>query len=104
MEGQTLGGEHGSVKELELAENFCNRYLVIVGDGLSQMHAHSFNELIEDSAYSFGSQHKMTAKVTQGMQQIIHVPGDLHDGCFHFLSAIYNLYYGALIQSIQALL
>eukprot|EP00957_Ditylum_brightwellii_P168079 12795314-Ditylum_brightwellii.AAC.1 len=37
-----------------------------------------------DSAYSFGSQHKMTAKVTQGMQQIIHVPGDLYGGCFHF--------------------
>ena len=34
---------------------------------------------------------------------MIHVPGDLHGGCFHFLSAIYSLYYGALIQPIQAL-
>ena len=38
------------------------------------------------------------------MQQITHVPGDLHGGCFHFLSAIYSLYYAALIQPIQALI
>ena len=66
------------------------------------MRAQTFNKLIEDSAYSFGAQHKTTAKVAKGMQQIIHVPGDLHGGCFHFLSAIYSLYYAALIQPIQA--
>ena len=93
MEGQTYEGEHGSVKELELAENFWKRYLVIVGDGLSQMRARTFNELIEDSSYSFGAQHKTTTKVVKGMQQIIFVPGDLHGGCFHFsfLSAIQSL-------------
>ena len=104
MEGQTYEGEHGSVKELQLAENFEKRYLVIVGDGLSQMRARTFNNLIEDSAYSFGDQHETTAKVAKDMQQIIHVPGDLHGGCFHFLSAIYSLYFAALIQPIQALI
>ena len=104
MEGQTYEGEHGCVKELELAENYQKRYLVVVGDGLSQMRARTFNELIEDSSYSFGAQHETTAKVAKGMQQIIHVPGDLHGGCFHFLSAIYTLYYAALIQPIQALI
>ena len=68
------------------------------------MRARTFNDLIEDSAYSFGEQHETTAKVAKGMQQIIHVPGDLHGGCFHFLSAIYSLYYAALIQPIQALI
>ena len=54
MEGQTYEqGEHGSVRELEHAANFEKRYLVIVGDGLSQMRARTFNEFIEDSAYSF---------------------------------------------------
>ena len=104
MEGQTYEGEHGSVRELELAKHFEKRYLVIVGDGLSQMRARTSNDLIEDSAYSFGQQHEMTAKVAKGMQQIIHVPGDLHGGSFHFLSAIYSLYYAALIQPIQALI
>ena len=50
MEGQTYEGKHGSVRELELAENFQKRYLDIVGDGLSQMRARTFNDLIEDSA------------------------------------------------------
>ena len=63
-----------------------------------------FNELIKDLAYSFGAQHETTAKVAKVMQQITHVPGDLHGGCFHFLSAIYSLYYAALIQPIQALI
>ena len=58
MEGQTYEGEHGSVKELKLAENVRKRYLVIVGDGLSQLRARTFNELIEDSSYSFGAQQK----------------------------------------------
>ena len=44
----------------------------------------------------------MTVEVTKSLQ-LIHVPRDLHGGCFHFLSAIYSLYYGALIQPIQAL-
>ena len=104
MEGQTYEGEHGSVRELELAEKFQKSYLIIVGDGLSQMRARTFNELIKDSAFSFGAQHEMTVKVAKGMQQIIHVPGDLHGGCFHFLSAIYSLYYVALIKPIQALI
>ena len=104
MEGQTYKGEHGSVKELELAENNQKRYLVVVGDRLSQMRARTFNELIEDLSYSFGAQHETTAKVAKGMQQIIHVHGDLHGDCFHFLSAIYTLYYAALIQPIQALI
>ena len=88
---------------MELAENYKMRYLVIVGDGLSQMRTHTFNDIIEDSSYNFGAQHEMTVKVTKSLQQVIHVPGDLHGGCFHFLSAIYSLYYGALIQPIQAL-
>ena len=87
--------EHGSVRELELAENFQKRYLVIVGDGLSQMWARTFNDFIKDLAYSFGTQQETSAKVAKGMQQIIHAPGDLHGGCFHFLSAIYSLYYAA---------
>ena len=101
LEGQTFEGEHGSVRELELAENFWKRYLVIVGDGLSQMPALIFNKLIKDLLSSFGAQHKTTAKVAKGMQQIIHVPGDLHGGCFHFLSAIYSLYYAAFKYNLS---
>ena len=42
MEGQSYEGEHGNVRELELAVNYKKRYLVIVGDGLSQMRVRTF--------------------------------------------------------------
>jgi hypothetical protein len=45
-----------------------------------------------------------TVMIQKALGQIIHIPGDLHGGCFHFLSAIYNIFYGALLQPIQSLL
>ena len=42
--------------------------------------------------------------IQKALNQIIHVPGDLHGGCFHFLSAVYTLFYGSLIQPIQIML
>ena len=38
------------------------------------------------------------------MEQIINVTGDLHGGCFNFLSAGYSIFYACLIQPIQNLL
>eukprot|EP00957_Ditylum_brightwellii_P177456 13516422-Ditylum_brightwellii.AAC.1 len=36
--------------------------------------------------------------------QVANVMGDLHAGCFHFLSSTYTAFYGALIQQFQAVL
>ena len=104
MKGQDHEGVHGNIRSLELSENYKTCYLVIVRDGLSEMRARTTcNDIIEDSSYNFGAQYEMTVKVTKSLQHVIHVPGDLHGGCFQILSAIYSLYYGALIQPIQAL-
>ncbi len=40
----------------------------------------------------------------KALSRIVHVTGDLHGGNFHFLSAIYTVFYRALIQPIQTLL
>ena len=42
--------------------------------------------------------------INKAMKQIINVTGNLHDGCFHFLAAIYSLFYASLVQTIQTLL
>ena len=46
----------------------------------------------------------MTVKVEKILQQVMHVAGYLHRGCFHVLSVIYSLHYGDLIQPIQTLI
>ena len=76
----------------------------MVGDSLFQIRARTFNELIEKPSCTFKKQHEKRAKVVNAMEQVTHVPGDLHGGCFRFLSSIYTLFYGALIQPIQALI
>ena len=42
--------------------------------------------------------------IRRALGQVIHVIGDLHGGRFHFLTTIYSLFYGSLIQYIQVLL
>ena len=77
---------------------------MIVGDRYSQICARTFNELIEETSYSLGPQHTARVMIQKSLNQVIHIPGDLHGGCFHFYSDIYALYYGYIIQPIQALL
>eukprot|EP00957_Ditylum_brightwellii_P211380 15366112-Ditylum_brightwellii.AAC.1 len=45
-----------------------------------------------------------TNVIRAAMKQVINVTGDLHAGCFHFLSSVYSIFYGALMQPVQVLL
>ena len=38
------------------------------------------------------------------MQQVINLTSNLHGGCFHFLTAVYNHFYGSHLQLIQIML
>ena len=60
--------------------------------------------MIEDSSFCFKETHEATTTIYKALGQVIHITGDLHGGCFHFLSAIYSLFYGSLIQFMQILL
>ena len=40
----------------------------------------------------------------EALDQVIFIPGDLHGGGFHVMQVIYNLFNGATIQKVQAVL
>ena len=44
------------------------------------------------------------AMIKEALGRVISVTGDLHSGLFHFLSAIYSLFYPSLIYPVQELL
>ena len=79
-------------------------FLVMVGDGLSQMRARQFSELIDETCTSYSPWHRVTTTLQKVLEQVIFIPGDLHGGGFHIMQVIYNLFYGALLQKLQAVL
>lgn len=58
--------------------------------------------MIQESSFRFKENYH--AMVRKALGQVIHVTGDLHGGRFHFLAAVYSLFYGSFIQFIQLLL
>ena len=104
LELQSNEGAEGNVRGIRLADGYDKRYLMLVGDGLSQIRVRTFVEMIGDQCYDLGQEHESTVMIRKALGQIINVTGDLHGGCFHFLQAVFNLFYGSLIQPIQTLL
>ena len=47
MKGQDHEGVHGNFRSLELSKDCKTCYLVIVGDGMLQMRARAFNDVVE---------------------------------------------------------
>ena len=92
------------ISALRLASDAKDRYLVMVGDGLTQIRAKQFSDLIEESSASYGPRHETTMMIQKAMDQVIIIPGDLHGGGFHIMQVVYNLFYGAIIQKIQTIL
>ena len=97
-------GANGDVKEMRLAEDYGERYVMLVGDGLSQVRVQTFENMIQESSFCFKENFRATDMIRKALEQVIHVTGDLHGGRFHFLAVIYSLFYGSLIQYIQVLL
>ena len=80
LEAMSQEGTNGDVKGLKLADDYKDQHLMIIGDGLSQNFARTFNELIEDTSYSLGPQHSARVMIQKALNQIIHVTGDLNGG------------------------
>ena len=76
----------------------------MVGDGLTQIRAKQFSDLIKESSASYGPCHETTMMIQKAIDQVIFIPGDLHGGGFHIMQVVYNLFYGAIIQKIQTIL
>ena len=77
---------------------------MLFGDGLSQIRVKTFEKMIQESSFHFKENYRATDMVRKALGQVIHVTGDLHGRRFHFLAAIYSLFYGSFIQFIQLLL
>lgn len=89
---------------MTLGKDWNKRHLILFGDGLSQVRARSFDNLIRDSSNHFGPQQSMRTILKKALSRVVHVTGDLHGGNFHFLSAVYTMFYGCLLQPIQTML
>jgi hypothetical protein len=104
IEVTASSGVDGDIKELKLAENHKKRYLMTVGDGLTQMRLAASRMMIESSAFTFVARQKAAELLNAALGQVINIIGDLHGGGFHFLGCVYNLYYAVLIQPFQTAL
>ncbi len=94
----------GNVSAVALPADYQKRWLVLVGDGLSQMRLQAFKDMLDTSSYSFEKRYEMAQLLSKALDQCVALPGDLHGGGFHFLVVVFNLYYGGFIQPIQTAL
>ena len=103
--GNSSGDDHNNeIKNLVLAPGAKERFLVMVGDGLTQICAKQFTDMIKETSTSYGPRHGITQMLQQALDQVILIPGDPHGGGFHIMQIIYNLFYGILLQKLQAVL
>ena len=65
MKVQDHEGVNGNVRRLKLSDDYKTCYVVVVGDGLSQMRARAFDDDVEDSSHNFGEQHEMIVKTAK---------------------------------------
>ena len=96
--------EETDIANMDLAPGAQNHHLIIVGNGLSQIRARQFSDLIDETSTSFGPRHETMLMLQKALDQVIFVPGNLHGGGFHILQIVYNLFYGAIIQKVQTVL
>jgi hypothetical protein len=104
LEATDFDGTNGDMRKIRLAPDYKNKWMMLVGDGLTQMRVRTFVDIINKSCYDFGQQQEKMAMIKEALGQVIHITGDLHGGLFHFLSANYSLFYPCLIQIVQELL
>ena len=96
-------GTQGDPKHLELEEGWEKRTMMFVGDGLTMARIKSFDELLNTSTMNYTMKHEKARILRKALSRVVVITGDLH-GCFHCLMPVYSLFYGALIQPIQAVL
>lgn len=64
----------------------------MVGDGLTQIRAKQFSDIIDETSSSYGPCHKVTIMLQKALDQVIFIPGNLHGSGFHVMQVVYNLF------------
>ena len=67
LEATSNEGANGNLKGICLSDNYKDRYMMLVGDGLSQIRAKTFKKMIEDSSYRFKDTHKATEMIKNAL-------------------------------------
>ena len=78
--------------------------MMFVGDGLTMARIKSFDALLNLSPMQYTMKHEKAIILWKALSRVVVITGDLLHGCFHCLKPVYSLFYGALIQPIQAVL
>ena len=79
---------------MRLADDFSEKFIMLIGDGLTQIRVRMFRTMIRESAYRFEDSFTETDMTRKALRKITHITGDLHGGRFHFLSSVCSLFYG----------
>ena len=66
-------GDIPDVINLRLANDLKDRYLIMVGDGLTQIRARQFSDLIEESSASYRLRHQTTMMIQKALDQVIFI-------------------------------
>ena len=100
-------GVDGKEKEnvmTKLVEGNKNKWLYLIGDGLTHVHLKLFVDTINDSLYSFKDDYEIRYIMSEALQQVVLGVGDFHGGGFAILNSIYTLFYGGFSQLFQTVL
>jgi hypothetical protein len=90
--------------DISLGDDIFNRWLILVGDGLSHVRVANFKDCMENQSRNFQEFYHKSTIFARALNCIVMVPGDLHGDDFHFLMVNFQLFYGGFWQMIQVAL
>ena len=81
-------GDEPEITKLPLDSNSNECYLLMVGDGLTQIKVKQFSDIIDETSSLYGPYHKVTVMLQKALDQVIFIPGNLHGGGFHIMQVV----------------
>ena len=85
LHGVIEASSRDGYKEINLARDNQTRFVMVIGDGISQLRVKTFENIIEQSSYKCNETFFARKMIKAALCHVIHIPGDLHGGRFHFL-------------------
>ena len=76
-----------NIINIQLAHDYKNKWIMLVGDRLTQMRIKYFVDEIHKSCYDLSEQQEVLSIIKEALDQVINVTGYLHGGLLHFLLA-----------------
>ena len=107
VENQLLiptGKKVNKVMQYKLGDGIDKKYVLLVGDGLTQVRYYTCKTKLLSMVKSFKIHYDQQAILGKAMEQVFMIPGDLHAGCFHTIGPVYKLFYGGFLQVFQTVL